>query len=97
MKKNIFNLTLGNRNSKSSVKSNERHTFNNQQTAEYHAQTNSSYPSISNDSNNTTNASNTNEVKAEAKITAAAQNEPKPGTEIKDEEPPMPDRRSLMK
>lgn len=65
VKKNIFNLALGNRNSKTSVKSVERNTFNSQQATEYHTQSNSSYPSIKNGTNNTNGSAP--EIKSEVK------------------------------
>lgn len=59
VKKNIFNLALGNKNSRSSYKSNERNTFGQQQSQEYHTHTTNSHPVINN-SNNNNNPVNTN-------------------------------------
>ena len=60
IKKNIFNLALGTRNSGVSARSNERNTFNSQQSQEYHTHTSNSHPTANSTNGNNNNISNNN-------------------------------------
>lgn len=97
VKNNIFNLALGNRNSRSSVKTaSERNTFNTGQTNEYHTHTNSSHPSTNGNPNLPSRSQpQTPAVQAEVKKEPVSSQE-EGNQEVKREEA-ISDRKTLMR